>query len=54
MVQVEMDDLYDNAIYSAIEHILFAYLAKERNKGLRREFRTKRGRETFFKRTARG
>lgn len=43
MVQVEMDDLYDNAIYSAIEHILFAYLAKERNKGLRREFRTQEG-----------
>lgn len=36
---VEMDDPYDNIIHSAMKCALFAYLAKERNKDLRREFR---------------
>lgn len=33
-----MDDLLDNVIHSAMESALCAYLAKERNKALRREF----------------
>lgn len=35
---VEMDELYDNAIHSAIECMFFC-LAKEHEKGLRKEFR---------------
>lgn len=35
---VETDDLYDNIIHSAIESVLCAYMAKEHNKALRREF----------------
>lgn len=33
-----MDDLYDNVIHFAIECIMSAYLAKECDKGLKREF----------------
>lgn len=36
--EVETDDLYDNVIHSGIESTLCAYLAKEWNKALRREF----------------
>lgn len=35
---VEINDLYDNVIHSAMECALSAYLANERDKGLRREF----------------
>lgn len=36
---VEIDDLYDNIIHSAIDSALCVYMAKEHNKTLRREFR---------------
>lgn len=35
---VKTDDLYDNIIHSAMETALYAYMAKERDKALRREF----------------
>lgn len=35
---VEMNELYDNFIHSTMENALSAYLAKEQNKVLRREF----------------
>lgn len=35
---VETDDLYDNVIHSAMESALCAYLAKKRNKALRKDF----------------
>lgn len=35
---VETDELYNNIIHSAIESAMCAYLAKEHNKALRREF----------------
>lgn len=35
---VETDDLYDNIIHSTMENALCVYMAKERNKALRREF----------------
>lgn len=36
--EVKMDDLYNNIIHSAMESALCAYLAKKRNKALKREF----------------
>lgn len=33
--EVETDDLYGNIIHSAIESVLYAYIAKEKNKALR-------------------
>lgn len=36
--EVETDNLYDNVIHFGIESTLCAYLAKEWNKALRREF----------------
>lgn len=36
--EVEINDLYDNVIYSAMESALYAYMAKDHNKALRREF----------------
>lgn len=35
---VKTNDLYDNVIHFAMESALCAYLAKEQNKALRREF----------------
>lgn len=37
--EVEINDLYDNIIHFAIESALCAYMAKEQNKVLRREFK---------------
>lgn len=34
-----MNDLFDNIMHSSMESILYAYIAKERNKVLRLEFR---------------
>lgn len=45
---VEMDDRYDNIIHSAMECALSAYLAKERNKDLRREFRAQETDKNLF------
>lgn len=36
--EIEIDDLYDNIIHFRMESALCAYMAKERNKTLRREF----------------
>lgn len=36
--EVEIDDLYDNIIHFVMEGALCAYMAKEQNKALRREF----------------
>lgn len=38
MNEVEIDDLYDNIIHFVMESALSAYMAKEQNKALRREF----------------
>lgn len=35
---IKIDKLYDNVIHSAMKSVLCTYLAKERNKALRREF----------------
>lgn len=45
---VEIDDLYDNTIHSAIECVLLVYLAKECEKALRREFGSLEGERKFF------
>lgn len=36
--EVETDDLFNNIMHSTMESFLCVYMAKERNKALRREF----------------
>lgn len=46
---VEMDDLYDNIVHSAMESVLRAYIAKERDKALRRKFGAQEANRNFLR-----
>lgn len=48
LCEVETNELYDNAIHSAMECIWSIYLAKECNKGLRRMFKAQEWERNFL------